>query len=43
MRRKLRICSHLLQKFSMKNFIFCAVKDETLETIFKGLHKNVDV
>ena len=41
--RKLRICSHLLQKFLMENFIFCAVDDETLETIFKGLHKNVDL
>ena len=41
--RKLMICSHLLQKFLMENFIFCAVDDEALETIFKGLHKNIDV
>ena len=24
-RRKLRICSHLLKKFVMENFIFCAI------------------
>ena len=24
-RKKLRICSHLLKKFLMENFIFCAV------------------
>ena len=25
LRRKLRVCSHLLKKFLTKNFIFCAV------------------
>ena len=31
-RKKLRICSHLLKKFLMENFIFCAVSDLTIAT-----------
>ena len=36
----LRIWSHLLEKFSMENFIFCAVKDLSPENVvsIKKLH-----
>ena len=35
-RRKLRICSHLLKKSLMENFIFCAV-----EMVFKALESEI--
>ena len=34
--RKLRIWSHLLKKFFMENFIFCAVKHSEKHNIWKG-------
>ena len=33
-RRKLRICSHLLKKSLMENFVFCAVQKVFARTIY---------
>ena len=33
-RRKLRICSHLLKKSLMENFIFCAVIDHRVKETY---------